>query len=39
VNTAKAFREVIEGDGKEKGVVMLLIKRQGRNVFRTVPIG
>jgi serine protease Do len=39
VNTTKALREVIEGDGKEKGVVMLLIKRQGRNVFRTVPIG
>lgn len=38
VNTVKAFRELIEGDGKEKGVVMLLIKRQGRNVFRTVPL-
>jgi serine protease Do len=38
VNTVKAFREIIEGDGKEKGVVMLLIKRQGRNVFRTVPL-
>jgi len=38
LNTVKAFREVIEGDGKEKGVIMLLIKRQGRNVFRTVPL-
>ncbi|SFJ34751.1 serine protease Do [Desulfomicrobium apsheronum] len=38
VNTVKALRAVIEGDGKEKGVVMLLIKRQGRNVFRTVPL-
>jgi serine protease Do len=38
VNTVQAFRDVIEGDGKEKGVVMLLIKRQGRNVFRTVPL-
>ena len=38
VNTVKAFKDVIEGDGKEKGVVMLLIKRQGRNVFRTVPL-
>ncbi|SFL23732.1 serine protease Do [Desulfomicrobium norvegicum] len=38
VNTVKALRDVIEGDGKEKGVVMLLIKRQGRNVFRTVPL-
>jgi len=38
VNTVKAFKDVIEGDGKEKGVVMLLVKRQGRNVFRTVPL-
>ncbi len=38
VNTVQAFRDVIEKDGKEKGVIMLLIKRQGRNVFRTVPL-
>ena len=38
VNTVKALKDVIEGDGKEKGVVMLLVKRQGRNVFRTVPL-
>ncbi len=38
VNTVQAFKAVIEGDGREKGVVMLLIKRQGRNVFRTVPL-
>lgn len=38
VNTVKALREVVEGDGKEKGVVMLLLKRQGRNIFRTVPL-
>jgi len=38
VNTVKALKDVIEGDGREKGVVMLLVKRQGRNVFRTVPL-
>ena len=38
VNTVKELREVIDGDGKAKGVVMLLIKRQGKNVFRTVPL-
>ena len=38
VNTVTALKDVIEGDGREKGVVMLLVKRQGRNVFRTVPL-
>ena len=38
VNTPKDLREVIEGDAKEKGVVMMLIKRQGRNAFRTIPL-
>ncbi len=38
VNTAKALQDVIAGDAKEKGVVMLLLKRQGRNVFRTIPL-
>ncbi len=38
VNTVKALRDVVDSDGKAKGVVMLLIKRQGRNVFRTVPL-
>lgn len=38
VNTVKALREVVEGDGKDKGVVMLLVKRQGRNLFRTIPL-
>ena len=38
VNTVKEFLEVLERDGKEKGVVMLLIKRRGQNVFRTIPL-
>ena len=38
VNTPGDLRAVIEGDAKEKGVVMVLIKRQGRNAFRTIPL-
>jgi len=38
VNTPKALQDIIAGDAKEKGVVMLLVKRQGRNVFRTIPL-
>jgi serine protease Do len=38
VNSVMELRAVIEGDGKAKGVVMLLIMRQGKNVFRTVPL-
>ncbi len=32
------FQEVLESDGRDKGVIMLLISRQGRNVFRTIPL-
>ncbi len=38
LNAAKDLQDVITGDAKEKGVVMLLVKRQGRNVFRTIPL-
>jgi serine protease Do len=38
VNTVRAFRDVVDGDGKAKGVVMLLVKREGRNLFRTIPL-
>jgi serine protease Do len=38
VNTVKALRAVVDSDGKEKGVIMLLIKRQGKNLFRTIPL-
>ena len=38
VNSVADFQAVIKGDAKEKGVLMLLIKRQGRNVFRTIPL-
>lgn len=38
VDSVKAFVEVVNGDGKAKGAVMLLMQRQGRNLFRTVPV-
>ncbi len=38
VNSVGDLQDVIKGDAKEKGVLMLLIKRQGRNVFRTIPL-
>lgn len=38
VDTVKAFREVVDSDGKAKGVIMLLVKRQGKNLFRTIPL-
>ncbi|MGE4298513.1 MAG: DegQ family serine endoprotease [Desulfovibrionaceae bacterium] len=38
VSNPAAFKDIVEKDGKEKGVVMLLIKRQGQNAFRTIPM-
>lgn len=38
VNSVQAFQDVIKGDGASKGVVMLLVQRQGRNIFRTLPV-
>ncbi|MDD4952707.1 MAG: DegQ family serine endoprotease [Desulfovibrionaceae bacterium] len=32
------FRKIVDSDGKAKGAVMLLIKRQGRNIFITLPL-
>ena len=39
VSSPDDFKKVIAEDGKKKGVVMLLIKRQSQTIFRTVPIG
>ncbi|MYL85250.1 Do family serine endopeptidase [Desulfovibrio aerotolerans] len=39
VSSPDDFKKVVAEDGKKKGVVMLLIKRQSQTVFRTVPIG
>ncbi|MFP4392273.1 MAG: DegQ family serine endoprotease [Desulfohalobiaceae bacterium] len=38
VNHPQELQEILEGDAKDKGVVMLLINRQGQNLFRTIPI-
>ncbi|WP_428566892.1 MAG: DegQ family serine endoprotease [Solidesulfovibrio sp. DCME] len=39
VNSPEDFKKVVAEDGKDKGVVMLQIKRQRQTVFRTVPLG
>jgi serine protease Do len=39
VTTAADFKRLAETDGKAKGVVMLLIKRQRQNIIRTIPVG
>lgn len=38
IETIAALKSVVDGDGSKKGVIMLLIKRQGQNMFRTIPI-
>ncbi len=38
IDTVDAFNEIVETEGKEKGVVIALIKRRGNNLFRTIPI-
>ena len=32
------LKKIVESEGRRKGVVMFLLKRQGQNIFRTVPI-
>jgi len=38
VTTVDAFTKAVKEDGAKKGVVMLLIKRQGQSLFRTIPV-
>jgi len=38
VNNPDEFKKAVNEDGKQKGVVMLQIKRQRQTVFRTVPM-
>lgn len=38
LDSVKAFRDLVAGDGKAKGALMLLVQRQGQNVFRTIPV-
>ncbi len=38
VSTVARFKEVLEGDAAKKGVLLLLIQRQGQSVFRTITL-
>ena len=38
LNTVGDLREVIEKDAKKKGALLLLIKRKGQTIFRTIPL-
>ncbi len=38
VNSMDALRRVLNGDAKEKGVLLLLIKRDGQNIIRTISL-
>ncbi|QLA15965.1 Do family serine endopeptidase [Desulfolutivibrio sulfoxidireducens] len=38
VGSVDAFTKAVKEDGRKKGVVMLLVKRQGQNLFRTIPV-
>jgi serine protease Do len=38
VDSVDAFRRVVDTEGKAKGVVMMLIKRRGQNIVKTMPI-
>lgn len=38
VNSISEFRRILSKATKEKGVVLLLIKRHGQNLFRTIPL-
>jgi serine protease Do len=38
VDSLDDFQEVMQGSAKEKGLIMLLLKRRGHNLFRTIPL-
>ncbi len=38
VSNVAEFQKIVREDGKKRGVVMLLLKRQGRNIFRTIGL-
>jgi serine protease Do len=38
VTTVAKFKDILEGDAKKKGVLLLLIQRQGQSVFRTITL-
>lgn len=38
VNSVLEFKDILESDGKKKGVLLLLIHRRGKSVFRTITL-
>lgn len=38
VDSIEEFQRVLREDAAQKGVVMLLIRRQAQNIFRTIPL-
>lgn len=38
VNSLADFQKVLQEDAAEKGVIMLLIRRQAQSIFRTIPL-
>jgi serine protease Do len=38
VNSLKAFKDILDGDARDKGVLLLLIKRNGQNIIRTISL-
>jgi serine protease Do len=38
VNSVDEFRSIMSGEGKAKGVLLLLIQRSGQSVFRTITL-
>ncbi len=38
VNSVNEFRRVLEEDARPKQILMLMINRQGQNLFRTIPL-
>ena len=38
VDTLDQFRKILDGEGKKKGVLLLLLRRSGQNLFVTIPL-
>jgi serine protease Do len=38
VDSLRRFRDVLQGDAADKGVVLLLVYREGQTLFRTIPL-
>ncbi|WP_027369642.1 DegQ family serine endoprotease [Desulfovermiculus halophilus] len=38
VDSLQRFRDVLQGDAADKGVILLLVYREGQTLFRTIPL-